>query len=99
MDRVGGSLDGMPLTVFVVGLVVIVGTTVALRWTGRSYRKWHMPALCVLFAWWAGVNMGHFGFWRGPAILWTFLLPLVLADPLVKTVRAALVPVDRDPRR
>jgi hypothetical protein len=93
------SLDGLPVTMFVVGLVLIVGTTLALRLTGRSYRKWHMPALCVFFAWWAGVNMGHSGFLRGGALLWTFALPLILADPFVRTLRAALVPVDPDARR
>jgi hypothetical protein len=39
------------------------------------------------------------GFWSGPTLLWTVMLPLVLAEPLVRTLRAALVPADRDPRR
>jgi hypothetical protein len=30
---------------------------------------------------------------------WTVFLPLFLAEPLVRTMRAALVPVDRDSRR
>ena len=93
--RADHSLDGLPVTAFVVGLVLVIGTTLALRWTGRSYRSWHGFAFCVFSAWWAGVLLGHFG-WSGPTILWTVLLPFVVFEPMVRTVRAALVPVDRD---
>jgi len=91
------SLDGLPM--FVVGFVLLIVTSLALRWKGRSWRKWHTPALYILLVWWAGVNMGRYGFWSGPTLLWTIMLPVLLADPLVRTFRAALVPVDRDPRR
>ncbi|HEY1417736.1 MAG TPA: hypothetical protein VGF41_07510 [Myxococcaceae bacterium] len=92
------SLDGLPLTVFGVGFVLLIVTSLALRWTGRSWRKWYVPVLYVLLVWWAGVNMGRYGFWSGPTLVWTVMLSLLLTEPLVRTFRAALVPVDRDPR-
>jgi hypothetical protein len=91
------SFDGLPVTVFVVGFVLLIVTSLALRWTGRSWRKWYLPGLYVLLAWWGGVNMGRYGLWSGPSLVWMVMLPLLLTDPLVRTLRAALVPVDRDP--
>jgi hypothetical protein len=93
------SLDGLPLTVVVVAFVIVVATNVALRFTGRSWRTWYWPAIYVLTAWWAGVNIGHSGFGSGAGMLWTVVLILILIDPTRRLLRAALVPVNRDGRR
>ena len=93
------SLDGLPVTVTVAGLVVLTGTTLALRLTGRSWQAWHLPALCVWFAWWAGVNVGRSGFGSGGAMISTFALLIILIEPVRRVIRAALVPVNRDGRK
>lgn len=58
-----------------------------------------MGAFSVVFAWWAGVNIGHFGFGSGAGLPWSILLVLFLIDPGWRLVRAALVPLNRDGRQ
>ena len=89
------SLDGLPVTVTVAGLVVLVVTSLALRLTGRSCRTWHLPALAVWFALCAGLNVGRSGF-KGAGILSTATLLIILIEPVRMVIRAALVPVHRD---
>jgi hypothetical protein len=86
------SLDGLPVTVFVVGFIRLVATTLVLRRAGRSWKVWHVPAITILVLWWAGVNSGHSGFRSGAGVLWTLLLLAFLGAPMVKTLRAALQP-------
>lgn len=93
------SLDGMPVTVFVVACFVVVATALALRFAGRSWRVWYGPAILGVLLWWGGVNIGHSGFKSGNGLLWTFALVVFLIDKLPRTLRAALVPADRDGRR
>jgi len=79
-----------------VGIVLLVVTTLALRLTGRSWRAWHLPALSVLFAWWAGVNVGRSGLGSGAGVLSTVALLILLIEPVRRVIRAALVPAKRD---
>jgi len=90
------SLDGLPVTVFITAVIVFVLSTLTLRFTGRSWRRWSTPALCVLYAWWAGVNVGHSGFGRGGGLLWTVLFLVLLLDAAPRAFRAALMPAKRD---
>jgi hypothetical protein len=92
------SLDGLPVTVTLVGLVGIVLTTLALRLTGRSWKVWHFSGLAVWAAWWAGTNVGRSGF-RGAGIMATVVLLVILIEPARMMLRAALVPVERNGRR
>ena len=64
-----------------VGIVLLVVTTLALQLTGRSWRAWHLPALSVLFAWWAGVNVGRSGLGSGAGMLSTVALFILLPSP------------------
>jgi hypothetical protein len=89
------SLDGLPVTVFVVGFVLLLATTLVLRRTGRSWKVWHVHAITILLVWWAGVNIGHSGFRSGAGILWTLVLMALLGGPMVKILRAALEPANR----
>ena len=93
------SLDGLPVTVVVVTFVVIVGTTLSLRFARRSWQAWYRPAVLVLLVWWAGVNVGHFGLGSRLRHDANLVLIALLIDPMRRTVRAALVPAKRDGRR
>jgi hypothetical protein len=43
------SLDGFPLTPAVVALLCILGVSLALGLTGRSWKVWYRPAFAVWF--------------------------------------------------
>ena len=90
------SLDALPVTAFLVAFLLLISTTLALRWTGRSWRAWYGPALLVLFVWWAGVNMGHSGLVSGPGLMWAVIMVLLLIGPSWRALRAALLPAKRD---
>jgi len=86
------SLDGLPVTILAVALVLVLATTAVLRWTGRSWQVWYVPAIGFVYVWWAGVNVGHFGFGNASTIVWTVLVVLFLVGPAWRTFRAVLAP-------
>lgn len=93
------SVDGLPVTFTIVAFVLLLVTSLVLRLMGRSWLAWHLPAVCVLFAWWAGVNVGRTGFGSGASMPSTVLLLVLLVASVPTAMRAALVPAKRDGRR
>jgi hypothetical protein len=92
------SLDGLPVTVVVVTFGIVLATTLVLRFAGRSWRAWHLPALSMVVAWWAGLNVGHSGFRSGQGVLSTLVLVLLLITTAPRALRAALVRAPPDGR-
>jgi hypothetical protein len=86
------SLDGFPLTPVVVALLCILGVSLALGLTGRSWKVWYRPAFAVWFAWIAGVEVGRHGLWSPLGILSTVLAASQLYAPAMRTLRAAMSP-------
>jgi hypothetical protein len=86
------SLDGFPLTPAVVALICILGVSVALGLTGRSWKVWHRPALAVWFTWLAGVEVGRYGLLSFYGAVVMVGSAVLLFYPMRTTLRAALSP-------
>jgi hypothetical protein len=89
------SLDGLPLTPGVVTLLSIFAVSLALGLTGRSWKLWHFPAMCVWFTWWARVHVGRYGPGSILSLLMMAVAVSLLFEPAKQTFTAALSPSKR----